>query len=117
MRKFKKLSPKLKLIVKELKPYNPERVILFGSRARGDNLPDSDFDLVIIKRNIPKNQRRILTVFNLLYKENFKSPIYDLPDIEPQVYTPEEFQKRLKMGDFFVKAINKEGKIIYAKKR
>lgn len=117
MQKLKKISPKLKLIIKELKPYNPERIILFGSRARGDNRPESDFDLAIIKRNIPKNQRRIVSIFNLLYKEDFNSPIYDLPDIEPQVYTPREFQKRLKIGDFFVKTINKEGKIIYEQKK
>lgn len=117
MRRLKKLSPKLKLIIEELKPYNPDKVILFGSRARGDNRPESDFDLAIIKDNIPKNQRRLLAIFKLLYKDDFNSPIYDLPDIEPQVYTPEEFQKRLKMGDFFVKTINKEGKIIYEQER
>jgi len=27
----------------------PERVILFGSRARGDARPDSDFDLLIVQ--------------------------------------------------------------------
>lgn len=117
MEKLKKLTPELDLIVKELKPYNPNKVILFGSRARGDNQPDSDFDLAIIKNNIPKNQRRLLTILNLLYKNNFGHPIYDLPDIEPQVYTSDEFQKRLDMGDFFAKTINQEGKIIYEQKK
>jgi len=31
---------------------DPEQIILFGSRARGDFEPDSDVDLLIIKDNI-----------------------------------------------------------------
>jgi hypothetical protein len=31
---------------------DPEQIILFGSRARGDSRPDSDVDLLIIKDNI-----------------------------------------------------------------
>jgi uncharacterized protein len=27
---------------------NPQQIILFGSRARGDNRPDSDYDLLIV---------------------------------------------------------------------
>lgn len=117
MKKIQKLTPELKLIIRKLKAYNPDRIILFGSRARGTNRQDSDFDLAIIKSTIPKNQRRLLTILRLLYPNNFNSPVYNLPDIEPQVYMPGEFQKRLKMGDFFVKTINKEGKIIYERKK
>src|SRR6266404_2050933 len=35
----------------------PERVILFGSRARGDARPDSDFDLLIVQAVQPGNSR------------------------------------------------------------
>jgi predicted nucleotidyltransferase len=35
----------------------PERVILFGSRARGDARPDSDFDLLIVQSVQPGNSR------------------------------------------------------------
>ena len=34
-------------IVKEIKKYNPKRVILFGSRSRGDNLKNSDIDIAV----------------------------------------------------------------------
>ena len=33
--------------------YQPEKIILFGSSARGDLNPDSDVDLLIIKRETP----------------------------------------------------------------
>ena len=33
--------------------YDPEKIILFGSAARGNFTPDSDLDLLIIKKNTP----------------------------------------------------------------
>ena len=40
--------------------FAPERIILFGSRARGDNKPDSDYDLVVV---MPEGvDRRAMTV-------------------------------------------------------
>lgn len=38
---------------------NPQRVILFGSRARGEARPDSDYDLmVVLDDNVPETQLR-----------------------------------------------------------
>lgn len=34
-------------IIRILRPYHPVRVGVFGSRARGDNRPDSDLDLLV----------------------------------------------------------------------
>ena len=34
-------------IVKEIKKYNPKKVVLFGSRSRGDNLKNSDIDIAV----------------------------------------------------------------------
>jgi hypothetical protein len=38
----------LKEVCRRLAPIGPEVVLLFGSRARGHALPDSDFDLVVV---------------------------------------------------------------------
>ena len=39
---------KLKELVKPIaEKYNVDRVSLFGSRARGDNRPDSDYDFLV----------------------------------------------------------------------
>jgi len=35
----------VKFVVTEL---NPDQLVLFGSRARGDHRPDSDFDFVVV---------------------------------------------------------------------
>jgi predicted nucleotidyltransferase len=37
---------------------DPDRLILFGSRARGDHGPDSDFDLLLVKESSQPKYRR-----------------------------------------------------------
>lgn len=39
---------------------DPDRIILFGSRARGDAKPDSDVDLLLIKASDEPPHRRII---------------------------------------------------------
>lgn len=42
-------DPKLAEVVRRLvEAYQPERIYLFGSTARGDPGPDSDYDLLVI---------------------------------------------------------------------
>lgn len=52
-------SPVLKEIVHRLaEVYNPERIYLFGSVARGDATRDSDYDLmVVVPDDMPEEQR------------------------------------------------------------
>jgi predicted nucleotidyltransferase len=38
---------------------DPDRLILFGSRARGDNRPDSDFDLLLVKESAQPKYRSL----------------------------------------------------------
>lgn len=38
--------------------YQPERIYLFGSRARGDSGPDSDYDLLIVVPDDASPERR-----------------------------------------------------------
>ena len=48
------LDPRLKEIVDRLvAAYRPERVYLFGSHARGEPGPDSDFDLLVLVPDEP----------------------------------------------------------------
>src|SRR5689334_6565464 len=54
-------EPLLREIVRRLvEAIDPERIILFGSRARGDARPDSDIDLLVIKEsNEPRHCRSV----------------------------------------------------------
>ncbi len=85
----------------------PERIILFGSVARGTHKENSDIDLLIIKKSAEKRPFRIKKVFESIrgIKRNYP--------LDPIVYTPEELKDRVSLGDFFVKRILNEGKTIY----
>lgn len=91
-----------KKIEKELvdlkRKYNAEKLILFGSYARGDFNEGSDLDVVLIKNT---NKRFIDRIGDALKIYKGKLPL------EPFVYTPEEF-KKMKNRDF-IKIILKEG--------
>lgn len=89
-----------------VKEYRPEKIILFGSFAYGKPTPASDLDLLIIKNSRKKRVERIKEVLMLV-----KS---DIP-VEPLVYTQQELQKRLNLGDFFFLDIVKNGKVLYEK--
>lgn len=71
------------------KKFNIQKLLLFGSRARGDNLKNSDFDFIIVSKDFEK-KRFILRA----------SDLYDYwdqkVDIESLCYTPEEFERKKK---------------------
>ncbi len=47
--------------------YQPERVYLFGSRARGDTGPDSDYDLLlVVPDDAPPERRRARLAYEVL---------------------------------------------------
>ncbi len=98
----------IKLIVKKLKPLNAEKIILFGSYAQGNPTPDSDIDILIIKKTNKKPSDRVAEAQNLVWGNT--------PHIEPQVLTPEEFQQAISDNRFFItEEVLKHGKIIYEK--
>ena len=75
------------LIRKLRRTHRIERVLLFGSRARGDNLVTSDVDLVIISPDFREVgwRERIISVARL-----WSGPVR----LEPLCYTPDEFRRR-----------------------
>jgi len=61
-------DPKLVELLRRLVPaYQPERVYLFGSRARGEAGPDSDYDLLlIVPDDAPPERRRSRLAYEVL---------------------------------------------------
>lgn len=85
------------------KEYRAERVILFGSHARGDATEDSDVDLLIVAPTKERFFERMASVRRL---------IRDLRDglaVSPIVLTPVELEKRRRARDPFVREILETG--------
>lgn len=87
--------------------YKPRQVILFGSYARGEATRDSDIDLFIIKETGADRVDRFVQVKRIIYDPRLRIPV------SPLIYTPEEVEKRLDMGDDFVREVMREGKVLY----
>jgi len=89
--------------------YHPEKIILFGSYARGDQTADSDIDLLVLsdrEKNIPRT-RRGLSVLKKL------GVIHRAIDI--MFYTSEEFQKYQSVPQSINATILREGVVIHGK--
>ena len=84
--------------------YKIEKVILFGSRARGDHFKMNDFDFIIVSPDF--RGVHIIERMSSIYE------YWDEPyDIEPLSYTPEEFEARMnELG--IVSAAIKEGILV-----
>jgi predicted nucleotidyltransferase len=94
-------------IVKKIKEeYQPEKIILFGSYAYGKPAKNSDIDLLIIKESNKRRIDRFCEVRKII--RNIKGI-----SIQPVVLTKDELNKRIKMGDDFIKEILAEGKVLH----
>ena len=86
----------------------PQRVVLFGSRARGDSRPDSDFDLLVITESDEPRYRRSIPLYVALA---------DLPvEVEVVVYTPDEVAEWSAVPQAFVSTAVREGITLYERR-
>ena len=86
---------------------NPEKIILFGSCAKGKVSKNSDIDLFIIKESNLDLHHRIIEA-NDVIPHNFPVDII--------VYTPEEYEKYKDNKWCFLYRVIREGKVIYERK-
>ncbi len=94
----------LKAIKQTLKAISPDaRIILFGSQARGDARPGSDWDLLVIldKAKIE------LSDFDLISYPIFELGLNEGEHFSTKLYTQSEWEKRSFTP--FYKNIEKEG--------
>ena len=84
---------------------HPEKVILFGSRARGRPGEDSDFDLLVVLDQPPSKARRYELVDRAIGAHRWP--------LDLLVRRPEEIRSRLRMGDSFMRGILRRGRVLY----
>jgi len=96
---------KIRAFVKRLRTqFAIDKAIFFGSRARGDNLQTSDYDIILVSRD-----------FEGIFFTERMALVYGFWDdpavLEPLCYTPEEFErKKLQIG--IVRQAIREGIVI-----
>jgi len=86
---------------------SPDKIILFGSYARGDCGKNSDIDILILKKGL-QNERELT---NDLYMEFFNKKISTSVDL-----IAIDYDKYYQLSDdigYIYKTIKQEGKVIY----
>lgn len=101
-----KFEKEINNIVEQLiRLYKPDKIILYGSLASDDINEGTDIDLFIIKENVPDIGVDRIRQLDALIKYKLATDFV--------VYKPEELEKRLRLGDPFVKGVLERGRILY----
>ena len=88
--------------------FQPERVVLFGSYARGDATSDSDVDLLVVMRTDEKPFWQSVKILQTVACP-FATDLI--------VRTPDDLQRRMEWGDPFVREIVEHGVTLYESRR
>ncbi len=103
------IAQRLSAVVEQIaRVLHPEKIILFGSYAYGKPTADSDVDLLVIMETGKVGSDRTWEVARLLIPRPFPVDIL--------VRTPTEIQHAFAKGDFFIKEIVTQGKILYERR-
>ena len=84
--------------------FKPRKIILFGSYARGNPRPESDVDMLVVMDTKLKDVKQAIEICQQIeYRFG----------LDLIVHTPNYLAKRVKMGDWFLRDVVKEGKVLY----
>jgi predicted nucleotidyltransferase len=85
--------------------FDPLRIILFGSWARGNARPDSDLDLLVVLPHIENKRRAAVEILRVLNGLPVSKDVV--------VTTPEEIAARGNVIGHVLRPALREGKVIY----
>ena len=86
--------------------YQPERIYLFGSKARGEGGPDSDYDLmVIVPDDAPPERRRSRLAYEVLRGTGTA--------VDVLVWLKSNFERRLHVVCSLPATVLREGRVVY----
>ncbi len=84
---------------------SPQRIVLFGSHARGTARPDSDLDLLIVEESTLPRYRRA--------PRYLRSLVGVFPAKDVIVWTPEEIDAWRNVPNAFITTVLREGRTLY----
>jgi len=88
--------------------FNPVRIILFGSWARGEATKDSDLDLLVVLTKVEHKRKAAIEVLRALNGLPISKDVV--------VTTPEEIKARGQVVGNILRPALREGKIIYERR-
>jgi predicted nucleotidyltransferase len=87
--------------------YQPLRVYLFGSQARGEAGPDSDYDLLLlVPDDAPANRRRGRLAYEVLWGAG--------TSVDVLVWTESHFESRRHVVASLAATVLREGRLLHA---
>jgi predicted nucleotidyltransferase len=101
-------DPTLAELLRRLVPaYQPERVYLFGSKARGESGPDSDYDLLlVVADDAPPERRGSRLAYEVLRGTGVAADVL--------VCTRSWFERRTKLKASLPGTVLREGRLLHA---
>lgn len=101
-------DPVLAEIVRRLvEAYQPERIYLFGSKARGDAGPDSDYDLLVVAPDdAPAERRDSKLAYQVLWGTRAATDVI--------VWEKSRFERRSRVVCSLPATVLREGRVLYA---
>ena len=102
------MDEQLEEIIKRIKEEaNPDKIILFGSRAKGENKKWSDYDVCILKKGIRDRRKFAKGIYHKLFGVGASVDII--------VETPDRFDKLKDKWFLIYSEIAKSGRVVYGK--
>ena len=100
-------DPTLAEIVRQLiDTYQPERIYLFGSKARGDAGPDSDYDLlIVVPDDAPPERRDSKLAYRVLWETGAAADVI--------VWERSRFDRRSRVVCSLPATVLREGRVLY----
>jgi len=101
-------DPALARIIRRLvTAYEPEQIFLFGSRARGDAGPDSDYDLLlVVPDHASLERKRSKLAYRVLWGTGTAADVV--------VWTRSAFDSRIHLAASLPATVMREGKLLHA---
>lgn len=87
---------------------DPDKIVLFGSRARGNHRPDSDVDLLIIRDSTEPSHRRAIRAYRALRGLGISKDIL--------WYTPQEVAEWAGVVNHVICRALNDGLVLYEKR-
>jgi predicted nucleotidyltransferase len=105
---FLERDPMLAEIVRRLaEAYLPERIYLFGSKARGDAGPDSDYDLLVVVSDTASAERKTSKLaYEALWGTKAAADVV--------VWERSRFERRARVVCSLPATVLREGQLLYA---